>query len=158
MRLRTAKWLCVAATAAAALLVVASGFVELRIGLGQRRGVIISYGLFVIGTGPGARTFTGSFQAIPLKGPGWRWSLYRASTWPSSPDNGGPINFTSLALWPLTLAAIPAILLWRRDATARRRERGLCTSCGYDLSGLRAAGGGATPPCPECGTTDNPAP
>lgn len=43
-------------------------------------------------------------------------------------------------LWTIPLLAIPA---WRR---ARRRSRGLCPLCGYDLKG---AGPGA--PCPECG-------
>ncbi len=47
---------------------------------------------------------------------------------------------------PLLLTTAAA---WRLDTLARRRARaGHCPSCGYDLSGLSAAG-----PCPECGRT-----
>jgi len=50
------------------------------------------------------------------------------------------------AFWALCpLSALPAVLLlWRRQVPRRRRARGLCPACGYDL---RASPG----PCPECG-------
>ena len=49
------------------------------------------------------------------------------------------------ALLALALSALPAVLLlWRRQVPRRRRARGLCPACGYDL---RASPG----PCPECG-------
>ena len=54
----------------------------------------------------------------------------------------------------LPAALVPAgvfVPLWvkqaRRDARARRRRRGQCPHCGYDLSG------NASGVCPECGET-----
>lgn len=43
----------------------------------------------------------------------------------------------------LAVLAGPAIL-WHNRRRIRRRRRGLCEACGYDLRGLAA-------PCPECG-------
>lgn len=48
-----------------------------------------------------------------------------------------------LPLWiPLTVAAIPGLLLWCRG---RRPPKGHCPSCGYDLTG------NVTGVCSECG-------
>ena len=57
----------------------------------------------------------------------------------------------ALPLWiPLTLAFGATALAFRLDHLARRRNRmNLCPKCHYDLTGLP---GGATTPCPECGT------
>ena len=43
---------------------------------------------------------------------------------------------------PLTLAAIPTVILWLRD---RRTVKPGCVNCGYDLRASKKA-------CPECGT------
>ena len=50
------------------------------------------------------------------------------------------VPFVILAAYP-TIALIRGLLRRRR-----RRKRGLCRSCGYDLTGL------PEPKCPECGT------
>jgi hypothetical protein len=56
--------------------------------------------------------------------------------------------------WPLTLAALAGgfavagvkfVLAARAALPAERRRRGLCPSCGYDLTG------NASGVCPECG-------
>ena len=62
---------------------------------------------------------------------------------------GGSLH--AVPLWPLVvLAAIwPAATAGRRVWTARQRPAGACPTCGYDLTGTRAAGIGR---CPECGT------
>ena len=44
---------------------------------------------------------------------------------------------------PLTLAAIPTAILWRRDR--RTVKPGCCRVCGYDLRASKKT-------CPECGT------
>jgi hypothetical protein len=56
-------------------------------------------------------------------------------------------HFWYIPMWAaFTLtSAPPLLLLWPRLAVLRRRSRGLCPRCGYDLR--------ATPGrCPECGT------
>ena len=55
---------------------------------------------------------------------------------------------------PLCLAALPLLIqLWLtrrdRDLRTRRRWRGLCSNCGYDLRGNESG------VCPECGFTFN---
>jgi hypothetical protein len=51
----------------------------------------------------------------------------------------------SIPLWiPAVGAGIPTIMLWRADR--RRRLRGCCRRCGYDLTG------NVSGRCPECGT------
>ncbi len=52
----------------------------------------------------------------------------------------------TLVSWLVSLAAIPKWPLWRRLTPAqRRRARGCCPHCNYNLEGL------ASPTCPECG-------
>ena len=59
-----------------------------------------------------------------------------------------------LKTWPLTLAALAAgfvlagvwfVLSAKAEVPAERRKRGLCPSCGYDLTG------NVSGVCPECG-------
>jgi hypothetical protein len=61
---------------------------------------------------------------------------------------GGPSGpsywLIAIPLWfPLLLALIPTVYLWRTD---RRRLPGFCKKCGYNLTGNE------TGKCPECGT------
>lgn len=53
-----------------------------------------------------------------------------------------------MPLWfPALLSLLPTAWAWRLEAVSKRRAKvGKCVSCGYDLSGLKAAA-----VCPECG-------
>lgn len=53
-------------------------------------------------------------------------------------------------VWSYLLIALiaPAWSIWSNARRWRRRKRGRCMSCGYDLRGTREAGGER---CPECG-------
>src|SRR5262249_42060321 len=69
-----------------------------------------------------------------------RWGLW-FDRWEVS-GQGVPVRWWSVPLWiPGLLAAAPAAWLWR----PRRRRRGVCRACGYDLTGSLNG------PCPECG-------
>ncbi len=57
------------------------------------------------------------------------------------------ISLSALALFPLSLAWIPAAISPRR----RRLRRGQCPACAYSLAGVPRVGLGVR--CPECGTT-----
>jgi hypothetical protein len=69
-----------------------------------------------------------------------------------------------LPLWiPIAMASVPATpLIWLESQhlrRARRRRRGLCTRCGYNLSGLHAGGRASEMvSCPECGQMSTTAP
>jgi hypothetical protein len=74
--------------------------------------------------------------------PSWRWGFQRSDL-----PMYGKSDAVSL-LYPALLTTAPAVLFWRADIRAWRRERrGLCGKCGYDLSGIAAES-----PCPECGS------
>ena len=53
--------------------------------------------------------------------------------------------------YPALAAALPAAFLWYRHIS-RRRRRGACTECGYDLAGLAAVEERII--CPECGAAN----
>ena len=74
--------------------------------------------------------------------PAYRWSPPGLNDW----EFNAPAWFVVLTCAALT--AIPYASL-RRDA--RRRRRGLCPTCGYDLRGAKHER------CPECGETVAPA-
>jgi len=91
-----------------------------------------------IGPGP----VTGQLLArggIPVSPPNVAVADYRAL--PCRPHWLG-LGIDS-ALYALPWAAALAVLRWHPLRTWRRRRRGHCPACGYDLAGL--------PACPECG-------
>ena len=58
-------------------------------------------------------------------------------------SGGATFNFISIPIWVLVvLVAAPTLWLWRCD---RRKQPGLCITCGYDLRGADHK------VCPECG-------
>ncbi len=78
-----------------------------------------------------------------------RWGIVLASG--QYTDDGLP---RTIPLRPIPIGLLISILVWapacylvmrvvRRFIRARRRGRGLCTICGYDIRELSA--------CPECG-------
>ena len=79
-----------------------------------------------------------SIRWLPSVGPK-RWGLPDPTPRPN-------LMFTGyVPFWCLfPLAAIPTVILWRRD---RRIPPGHCQTCGYDLTG------NTTGVCSECGTT-----
>jgi hypothetical protein len=54
-----------------------------------------------------------------------------------------------ISLWPIAMISLGsgAGLLWWSASANRRKRRGLCAKCAYELAGLPASS-----PCPECGT------
>jgi hypothetical protein len=78
-----------------------------------------------------------------------RWQMlgFRYVRLPNSPYGRGWA--VAVPLWSLLLllAVWPAWHLWtvRRDGPEKRRRRGLCAHCGYDLRASAER-------CPECGT------
>ena len=73
---------------------------------------------------------TGNYHALPLR-PIWIWLLADLALW--------------TCCWWALLFAFSAL------RTSRRRRRGLCTRCAYDLRGLAP-----NAPCPECGHARSP--
>jgi len=71
---------------------------------------------------------------------GWESPEYGESTWSS-------VLIVVVPLWTWLVLAMPllAIVLARQLKTRRRRTRGLCLVCGYDLRASPSR-------CPECGT------
>lgn len=53
--------------------------------------------------------------------------------------------YTPWVLWTFLAALLPAAAFWRRRRRLSRSRRGLCTACGYDLTG------NVSGVCPECG-------
>ncbi|MGH7132663.1 MAG: hypothetical protein ACREJO_12025 [Phycisphaerales bacterium] len=67
---------------------------------------------------------------------------------PYDPKVVGSWRVVSIVPWPFALASLlgGGWLVWSGRRARRRAMVGLCLKCGYDLSGLGAAG-----VCPECG-------
>lgn len=91
-------------------------------------------------SGVGRATWEGG---IPLGSPLWPFSTATMNCLPLRPIWPGLLGDAAMwaAAWAGGLFVISAL---RR---ARRRRRGLCPSCGYDLRGTTGA------PCPECGAS-----
>jgi len=70
----------------------------------------------------------------------------------SEPDPRVHFHCDRVPLWPLLLipTAFGIFHLGRSMRRVRRRNRGLCVKCAYNLSGL------TVPRCPECGTAFTP--
>lgn len=60
----------------------------------------------------------------------------------------GRDRFSIALTYPVAAVALPAGLLWVRHVR-RQRRHGVCSGCGYDLTGLTAGEKGIV--CPECG-------
>ena len=69
---------------------------------------------------------------------------------PVTKDDNFKFRRWRVSLWPIILLLVVSqLLLMRRTVFLphRRRMRGMCTRCGYDLTGNTSG------VCPECGTT-----
>jgi hypothetical protein len=76
--------------------------------------------------------FNGRVVTITWNQPGWRSEFI----------------IIDILLWPVAplLLGTGGILVWTSTRAERRRRKGLCPTCRYDLKGLAAGTG-----CPECG-------
>lgn len=118
-------------------------------------------GGFSIIHSPGARWEVPSFWDQPdswFEGPTTGLQVYRASglgwfgAWELHRDLFEPrkVYGVGLPFWPLFLVSLViSCLLWKR--VCRRLPLGLCTHCGYDLTG------NVSGRCPECGGSVDPA-
>ncbi len=126
-------------------------------------------------TGHSAQTFTGGSFTRPQDWPitqGLRFDRYGLALWLATipnvlkhefngaagsfeygqPAGGASVSLTVLRLspwWPALLSSLPHLVAFIRGPVRRwrRRRRGRCQKCGYDLTGNLSGG------CPECGFT-----
>lgn len=77
-----------------------------------------------------------------------RWEFAGLSLRSGRNGRGDVTRALVLPMWLVTLALLPApvIMTTRLLRTRRRRKRGLCLRCGYDLRGSKDSAR-----CPECG-------
>ena len=83
--------------------------------------------------------------AVDVLRPSWSGTLYGWSQAALLPKSGWnlPARYVSVPLWlAFLLVMLPTAVLWRRS---RGSEPGLCSFCGYDLTGNISGR------CPECG-------
>ena len=103
-------------------------------------GAVVSFGKYGIpGRGPAWN---------PLAAPGVLPSESRLPVLPLLPGFLVDTLFYAVPSW--ALLATPG-LINRWLVGGRRKRRGACVACGYDLRGLAAGQGGAGVVCPECG-------
>ena len=105
-----------------------------------------SYGLvfgLMSGWGPPRRAEI--WISMPFQSPAFMWevsALWARGQGPwatvAAADGGYALGFGAVVAWRL--------LERRRTLRSRRRSKGLCTECGYDLTG------NVSGKCPECGT------
>jgi hypothetical protein len=80
---------------------------------------------------------------VSLRFPGFTFHHF---TWPGEWPTGTYWTFAVALIYPLILTAImPTLWLARYARTRRRRAAGLCSGCGYSLTGNISG------VCPECG-------
>jgi len=146
------KWICTIAFALMLAISAGSKFIGMQIWnshpSGQYWRICLSNGSFVIertGDSGGWRFGSPEFELcfdwyFPYR---WRPRYRLAGTGQLS----GRDFVCEIPFWlPTTLLTLPMIILWRRD----RRRPGVCTECGYDLTG------NVSGKCPECGQVIGP--
>ncbi len=102
-----------------------------------RPGGKLQHAMLHSGVGPGLRPLTGTIQTLGFDRP---------------PSGLSHVRFVSVPFWmPAVMFGAPAVALMvvprtlRLALHQRRRRRGLCVRCGYDLTGNDSG------VCPECG-------
>jgi hypothetical protein len=102
-------------------------------------GIIVILGY---GDRPEFRT-SGSYILANLRQPGLEW--------PTFSDHRFGILYATMPYWlTFLIAAVPTVLIWRKDA--RRHRPGCCPDCGYNLTGCVSG------VCSECGVKCTPPP
>jgi hypothetical protein len=95
------------------------------------------------------RSVSHSFESVPVLGkPSWTWPKAFVGSWKLSPTFILPLIplwpgfFLNALIWGSPVLLVPAVKGLRRS---RRRRRGLCPRCAYDLRTVEFV------VCPECG-------
>lgn len=154
LRSRLIRWSGLIAGTTLLVAIVASAALDVRFMWrntnGDACGVALHRGRLSVWRIPIMATPRTGWHVEDQERPGLDWwmtnSTARATTW-------RPRLVAIPLWWPLVVIGVPTMLAWglpmRLLPARRRRERaarGLCRTCGYDVSG-----GAGT--CPECGST-----